>query len=69
MSAQSTTDYRPPVEAFANGGRVWLAGCADCINCAAWTSFRTLGEVNELIAALEVSKLQAWPKLKPNDTN
>lgn len=64
-TAQSTQDRQPPVEVFANGGRVWLAGCADC---TVWASFRTPEEVDELIAAMDAAKRQAWPELKTDDT-
>lgn len=53
------------VEAFANGGKVWLAMCVDCSELA---RFDSPVEVDELIAALEIAKAQAWPELKSNAT-
>lgn len=54
----SNAKSRPPVEAFANGAHVWLAkpNSDDW-----WAHLDTPEEVDELIAALEIAKAQAWP--------
>ncbi len=62
-SAQSAKD-NPPVEVFANGGRVWLAECA---GCTVWASFRTPEDVDKLIAEMEQAKRQAWPEVESDD--
>jgi hypothetical protein len=65
-TAKSAPDKSPSIEAFANGGKVWLAACADCEILA---RFDSPFEVDEFIAGLEMAKLQAWPELKANATN
>lgn len=64
-TALLTANDHPPLEVFANGGRVWLAERA---GTTVWASLRTAEEVEELITALEISKLPAWPELKTNAT-
>lgn len=59
-------DGRPPLEAFANGGRVYLAECRECEIVVRLDS---PVDVDELIAALEVAKTQAWPGLKHDASN
>ena len=59
-------EMSPPIEAFANGGRVYLAECRDCEVAIRLDS---PVEVDELITALELAKHQAWPELNPNATS
>lgn len=47
------------LEAWANGGAVWLARPSD--NGDGWIRIDTIVEVDELIAALEEAKRQAFP--------
>lgn len=60
---RSEMKSNPAVEAFANGAHVWLAKPGD----DDWRAhLDSPEEVDELIAALELAKQQAWPELKPN---
>lgn len=54
------------VEAFANGGRVYLA---NSINPAQWVRFDDPAAVRELITALEESCGQAFPPREPEAMN
>ena len=59
-------ELTPPVEAFANGGKVWVAISGETELAG---HLDTPEAVDELIAALENARLQAWPELKQNAAN
>ncbi len=62
---QFETKSPPTVEAFANGGKVWLAkpdGTSDW-----WACFTSPEEVDEFITALELATAQAWPEVKAKE--
>lgn len=66
MNSTAQLAQGKPLEAFANGGRVYLAECRECEIVVRLDS---PVEVDELITALEIAKSQAWPELKSNATN